>query len=108
MLILREQNTSQTFKIIPRYYVADSMEITDEQTGVTVSYDITLTQTDYHAVISKIIALKEGRTYTLKVLDGTDIIYRDKIFCTNQETSTYTVNDGEYTTHTSDNEFVFI
>lgn len=108
MIILQESNTSQTFKIIPRYFTADSMVITDESTGASTTYNITVTQTDYYTVITETLSLIEGRTYTLKVYDGTDVIYYDKIFCTNQTTSSYSVNNGEYTTNSSDNEFIFI
>ena len=106
MLILREQATSQTFKVIPRYYAADSMTITDEQTRDTITYAITITQTDYYAVIAKIITLEEGHTYTLTVFDGTDVVYKDKIFCTNQTVEAYTINNGAYTSNTTDNEFI--
>jgi len=106
MLILREQATSQTFKIIPRIFSADSMVIRDEQTNVSVTYNITITQLDYYAVISNIIALEEGHTYNLTVLDGTDVVYLDKIFCTNQNATTYTINNGEYVNNTTNNDFV--
>ena len=106
MLILREQAQSQTFKIIPRVFAADSMVITNEQTRDAITYAITITQLDYYAVISKIIALEEGHTYTLTVLDGSDVVYKDKIFCTNQTAQTYTINNGAYTANTTDNEFI--
>lgn len=106
MIILKEQGTSQTFKIIPRSYTADRMELKNETTGETTSYDITVTQTDYYAVISKIVTLKEGNFYGLTVYDGVDIIYKDKVFCTNQTVSTYSVNNNEYTNVTTDNEFI--
>jgi hypothetical protein len=106
MLVLREQATSQTFKIIPRLFVADSMIITDEITKDSITYAITITQLDYYAVISKIITLVEGHTYTLTVLDGANVVYKDKIFCTNQSATTYTINNGEYVQNTTDNEFI--
>lgn len=106
MIVLKELNTSQTFKIIPRYYVADRMELTNETTGETLSYDITITQTDYYAVISKIVTLKENNYYHLTVYDGTDIVYKDKVFCTNQTVETYSVNNNEYTNVTTDNDFI--
>ena len=34
------------------------------------------------------------------------IAYKDKVFCTNQETSTYTVNQNQYVANTTNNEFV--
>jgi hypothetical protein len=106
MLILREQATSQTFKIIPRVFAADTMVITDEQTRTSTSYNITITQLDYYAVIAKIITLEEGHSYTLTVYDGSDIVYKDKIFCTNQTAQTYSINNGAYTENTTNNEFI--
>jgi hypothetical protein len=106
MLVLQQVATAQTFKIIPRAYAADSMIITDETTKDSITYAITITQLDYYAVISKIITLVEGHTYTLTVLDGANVVYKDKIFCTNQSATTYTINNGEYVQNTTDNEFI--
>jgi len=106
MLVLQQTTSSQTFKIIPRAYAADSMIITDETTRDSITYNITITQLDYYAVISKIITLVEGHTYTLTVLDGANVVYKDKIFCTNQSATTYTINNGEYVQNTTDNEFI--
>jgi len=106
MIILREQGTSQTFKIIPRIYSADSMVIVNETTGDSITYAITLTQTDYYAVIAKIVTLQENNFYKLTVLNGTDEVYRGRIFCTNQTISDFTVNNSEFNTYTSDNEYI--
>jgi hypothetical protein len=106
MIILREEATSQTFNIIPRYYTADSMVITNETSGVDVTYAITPTQTDYYLTISKIVTLVEGNFYTLEVLNGTDVVYKDKIFCTNQVVGSYTINNDEYTEHPTDNDYI--
>ena len=106
MIVLQQSALSQTFKIIPRQFAADSMIITDETTRDSITYSITITQLDYYAVISEIIALVEGHTYTLTVLDGANVVYKDKIFCTNQSATTYTINNGEYVQNTTDNEFI--
>ena len=55
-------------------------------------------------------SLKEGNQYGFTVKDGSTIIYRGIIFCTDQTNlDRYTVNSGEYTHETShDNEFVVI
>lgn len=42
-----------------------------------------------------------------------DVIYKDKIFCTNQEVDQldneyYSVNDGAYTQHTSNNDYIIL
>jgi hypothetical protein len=106
MIILKETDVAQTFSIIPRAYGADSMVITNETSNIDTTYAITATQVDYYLSITKIIDLTEGNFYTLKVLDGTDIVYKDKIFCTNQVVENYTINKDEYTEHTTNNDYI--
>ena len=106
MIILKQQGTSQTFKIIPRKLQATSMTFTHEETGAVLTYSISPSVSGYYLSISKIVALKEGHFYSLKVYNGTDIVYRDKVFCTNQTISTYSVNNNEYVQNTSNNDYV--
>lgn len=51
--------------------------------------------------------LKENTFYSLKVyLDATnEIIYKDRIFCTNQTVKEYSINQNEYFTPNIDNNF---
>jgi hypothetical protein len=106
MIILQETASAQTFKIIPRTYVADTLLLKNEVTGDEISYAITITQTDHYAVITKILTLQEGNFYKLTVLNGGNVVYKDKVFCTNQSVSTFSVNNGEFNTYTSDNEYI--
>jgi hypothetical protein len=52
--------------------------------------------------------------YDMQVLDGTDVIYKDKIFCTdqsiNQSTNAYyKPNKDVYTTNdTYDNDYIYV
>lgn len=117
MIVLKEQATSQTFKFIPRSYTADSMVIEEEGTSIDETYSITPSRVDYsdnadsegtYLQVSKIVNLKEDRFYTLKVLNGTDVIYKDRIFCTNQTVSTYSINNGEYVENSTNNDFIII
>jgi hypothetical protein len=39
------------------------------------------------------------------IKDGTNIVYRDKIFCTNQNLETYSINKDAYVQHTTTNEY---
>ena len=55
-------------------------------------------------------ALEEGGFYMLEIQNTTDnrIIFRDKIFCTNQASSTYEMTSGIYTQHnTGANEYLY-
>lgn len=106
MIVLREDASAQTFKFIPRVYEADSMTFTHEETGEVLSYNITPTVTTYYLSVTKIVALKEGHFYKFTVYDGTDVVYKDKVFCTNQTIEAFSINNNEYTQHSSDNDFI--
>lgn len=106
MIILKEQSTSQTFKVIPRSYTATSMTFTHEESGEVFTYSITPTIDRYYLSISKIIALKDNHFYTLNIFNGTTVIYTDKVFVTNQSIATYSINNGEYIQSSSNNDYV--
>lgn len=108
MIYLKEIATAQAFKIIPRSYVADSMIITNEYTNVATTYAITPVISSYYLEITKIVNLVEDNNYTLTVLNGTDVIYYGKIYCTNQVVADYSINNGDYVQHTSDNQYIIV
>jgi hypothetical protein len=107
MIVLQETASEQTFSFIPRTEVYSSMFLRDDQNNTEVEVTITSsTQGDYYHTISAIFDLKQGRFYDLVLKDGTTIAYKDRVFCTNQNVVTYSVNDGQYTSHTSNNDFI--
>jgi hypothetical protein len=106
MIVLQELATAQEFKIIPRELSATSMVITNELTDVSTTYAITPTIDRYYLVINKIVNLQQNNFYTLTVLNNTDVVYKGKIFCTNQTIPTYTPNNNEYTTYPSNNDYI--
>lgn len=108
MIILLESVLSQTFKFIPRSLDADSMVIEDDAENTSVTIDITPSVDRYYLSVSEVLTLVEGRFYTLKVLNGLEVVYNDKIFCTNQTVSSYSINDNEYVQHSTNNDFVII
>jgi hypothetical protein len=108
MIILLESVSAQAFKFIPRELEADSMVIEDEAENTSVTFAITPTFDRYYMVVTETLTLVQGRFYTLTVLNGTDEVYRGRIFCTNQTVSEYSINNGEYVQHTSDDDFVII
>ena len=98
MKILKESAIAQTLSIIPRSYVyLINYVITDEQTNVavTVSDFIPVFNNGYIEILNT-FDLKENKFYKLDVYNGTTLIYRDKIFCTNQDIDTYNINNGVY------------
>lgn len=97
MIVLRETNSAQSVRFVPtRRNAGNKLYLRNESTNVEVVYDITCTQTSYYLTFSKVLALKEGHFYTMTIKQDSELIFRDKVFCTNQTIGTYSVNKDEY------------
>tara|TARA_R100000541_G_scaffold16016_2_gene25568 strand:+ start:5356 stop:5691 length:336 start_codon:yes stop_codon:yes gene_type:complete len=111
MIILTTSASAQQLKFIPREYTASSIIITDQDTNTPVTYSgLTFATSSYYLQGNVTFSplLVEGRFYTLEVLNGTSVVYKDMIFCTDQIISAYSINDGVYTEHATTNEYVVI
>jgi DNA gyrase/topoisomerase IV subunit B len=111
MIILTTSASAQQLKFIPREYVASSIIITDQDTNTPVTYTGLTFVTDKYYLKGDVTfnpVLIEGRFYTLEVLNGVSVVYRDMIFCTDQTKSIYSINDGVYIKHETTNEYVVI
>ena len=114
MIHLTTSASAQTLKVIPRSYASSvSMILRDDSTNTSTTYaSISATTDKNYLVVSKALSpvLVEGRFYDLTLKEGANVIYKDKIFCTNQTVNQanndyYTVNSGEYTTPTGDDKY---
>jgi cell shape-determining protein MreC len=105
MIILREQETAQTLNAIIYGSDADTIVLRDEETNIETEIDSVFSIDKYYVSTSVIFPIKENKYYTLTIKDGTNIVYRDKIFCTNQALSTYSINKDEYIQHVTTNEY---
>jgi len=133
MIVLTTATASQTFNVIPREYVTDAeICIRDESTNEVIcvlttgqfwntnTFQWQLANYDWEDEAGIVITndlmyitmklnLIEGRFYDIKISNtsGT-VIFRDKIFCTDQtidqETNNYyDMNQGQYIENTSGN-----
>jgi hypothetical protein len=106
MIVLTTSTSPQTFACIPRSGI-NTMIITDDQTNTPVTVPITqITGNDYVVNVTANFALKEGHFYDLVLKYGTDIVYKDRIFCTDQNIVTFSVNNGEYVSNTTANTYI--
>jgi len=113
-------SNSQTIKIIPRVYATSiTLKLRDDSTNTTASILATGTKVKNYLEVSTVFDLKEGRFYDLKIYNGQgavtelDIIYRDKVFCTNQSTNQtnnqyYSVNKDKYKSKSGNNDFIIL
>ena len=105
MIILKEQETAQTLSAIIYGSDADTIVLRDEETNIETEIEAEFFINKYFLTASVVFPIKENKYYTLTIKDGTNIVYRDKIFCTNQSLSTYSINKDEYVQHVTTNEY---
>jgi hypothetical protein len=136
MIILSTSAVAQEVKVIPREYIADfSLSLRDDSTNVLQTYEITNASTvGNYLVFSNIFNLVANHFYditlqtaysfwntnfklwqnetTLWNVDDADdmIIYKDRIFCTDQDVTDnkmYDINKDQYNTYNGyDNTYI--
>jgi len=77
MIILKEQNTAQTFSFIPRELKATTIVLRNETTGVETTIAADFFLSDYYLTTTSIFDLKENTFYNLSIKNNNDIVYKD-------------------------------
>jgi len=104
MIKLLTSNSAQTFTFIPRFYAdlgsADYnvLLVSEEEGSTTYNQSVsTFPLVDYYRTYTAVFSFTENAFYqlTIKKTSTGQILYRDKIFVTNQ-TSSYSINNNEY------------
>jgi hypothetical protein len=107
MIVLNVSELSQIISFIPRDENYDTLELTDEQTNDTAEVEILDSVVgEYYHTIEAIFDLVENHFYMLVLKNGSDIVFKDKVFCTNQPIVSFSVNNGQYTSSTTTNDFI--
>lgn len=107
MIILSTVTSEQSFVFIPRSHTFDYIGITDDQTNEAIqisSYNHVIG--DYYDTISTEFKLTENHFYDLVIKNGDLVVYKDRIFCTDQEIVNFSVNNGQYVSSSTANTFI--
>lgn len=110
MIVLQASNLEQTFICIPRVY-AESIELSlyDEQRNTTTLVEVTADIVEDNYYVSGIFDLTENFFYVITLLTDGDVIFKDRVFCTNQIIDDYSINAGVYVVQPdADNEYIII
>lgn len=92
-------NTSEQIeiKIIPRANATSVVvNVRNEATKEVLSYNVTPTFTSNYMVLNGLFLFSENQQYLMEVYDGSDLIYRDLVFCTAQELDKYDINSERF------------
>ena len=84
---------------------ATTIVLRNETTNVETNIAADFYLSDYYITATTVFSLKENTFYNLTIKNNNDIVYKDKIFCTNQEVKDYTVNQNQYVANVTTNEF---
>ena len=110
MKILTTSTSAQTLKIIPRDYQANiDVVLRDNSTNTSTTYSVATSTSGDYMTFDLTLSLVENRFYDMTCKFGSNVIYKDKIFCTDQVVADYTVNKSQYTTENSyDNDYIIL
>ena len=106
MIILKEQEAAQDLKFIPRSYGADTIVLRNETTNEVQTISASFALDKYYFTTTTAFDLKENTFYNLTIKNGVEVVYKDKVFCTNQNIVNYTVNKDEYVANATNNDFI--
>ena len=106
MIILKEQETAQILNAIIYGSDADAIVLRDEETNEETTIETVFSIDKYYAVTSLIFPIKQNKFYTLTILNGSDVVYKDKIFCTNQIKEDFSINNNVYIQNSSNNDYI--
>jgi hypothetical protein len=106
MIILKEQDTPQVLKFIPRNYGADTIVLRNETTNEVQTISASFELDKYYLTTTTAFDLLQNTFYNLTIKNGAEVVYKDKVFCTNQNIVNYTVNKDEYVANATNNDFI--
>ena len=105
MIILKEQIEPQTITFIPRELNATTIVLRNETTNIETTIEADFYLYDYYLTAVEVFDLKENTFYNITIYNNSDIVYKDKVFCTNQVIEDFTVNENQYVENVTTNEF---
>lgn len=114
---LIQTNGNKTFDIIPRVFSVGvlTVKITSESTNTPISVNSTASINGNYLQFASIFGtLVEGQFYILEVSNSSEIIYKDKMFCTDQTINQtandyYSINKNQFVSEDSaSNEYIII
>jgi len=108
MIKLSKSTSAQQVSFIPRSMDAYSIVLRNESTQVETVLTPEFYNTEYYLTANIVFDLLENHFYNFTVKNASgNIIYLDKIFCTNQSTESYSINNGAYVNAAASNTIIY-
>ena len=94
MIVIDPNDTEHNIVITPRYYNANAntFTITDEDNRAETVLSNVKAISGGQATYTVTLSTSEGKSYSIKVEDGSTVVWRGKMFVTSQTTQNYKIN----------------
>lgn len=94
MIVINPEDTTHTAVVIPRYYDSELNDfiIYDEDTRESSTLSNIKTISNGYASYEFDLNTAEGKSYSIKIMDGNTVIWRGKMFATSQNKQKYKIN----------------
>jgi hypothetical protein len=98
MIVLNPTDTTHGFNFIPRFIPSDELilQLYNETLQTTQTIDNTYVYLYGIITMTFDLVCTESQKFQLKILEGTEVIYRDKIFVTSQDTQAFKATKDHY------------
>lgn len=107
MNVLTTTTDPQPLVIVPRSTTFDELIFTDDSTNEPVTIEIdNVEDKSYYQILNVVCALTENRFYNVELFNDGALIYRGKVFCTDQPIVSFSVNNGKYVSNATTNQFI--
>lgn len=107
MNVLTTTTSAQPLAIVPRSTAFDELIFTDDSTNEPVEVEIdSVVNKGYYQILNVVCELIENRFYNVELFNNGDLIYRGKVFCTDQPIVSFSVNNGKYVSNSTTNQFI--
>jgi hypothetical protein len=100
MNVVNPNNTTHEIVIIPRFYPTDNVNLFlyNETTQLQIDLNVVNSYTivDGKMFVEFDYTFTEGQSFQVTITEFDDVVYRGKIFATNQEPQDYKLTDNVY------------
>jgi len=98
MIVLNPTDTAHGFNFIPRFIPSDELTLLlyNEATQQSSTIETLYVYANGLATITFDLECTENQKFQVKLMQGEDVIYRDKIFVTSQDTQEYKATKDLY------------
>jgi hypothetical protein len=98
MIVLKPILTAQSFPLTIKGTDAEKLLVRREGLEATteVAVDSVIVSSNHNVITATFDFLVEGEYYQLIVVEGLNVVCRERIFCTAQDPEDYSPNNNEY------------